>query len=105
VIIVNRILEFLRRRIREKFLKFHFDGESDRVEAANTITVGGRFDLGGYQNAVVEAFKSNIHDDGSSLVNRGDSLSQTLRCREFEVLFTVFTDALRHIKNVDVEGV
>jgi hypothetical protein len=53
----------------------------------------------------VEAFESNIHHDGCALVHRGDSFAQTLRCGEFEVLFTVFTDALRHIKNIDVKGV
>ena len=105
MIIVNRELEFLRRRIREKFLEFHLDRKRDRVEAANALSGGGRFDLRGHQNAVMEAFEANIHHDGGSLNDRCDSFAQTLRGGEFEVLFTVFTDALRHIKNIDVEGV
>jgi hypothetical protein len=102
---VNRKLEFLCRRIREKFLEFHFDGDRDLVEAANALGIGGRLDLGRHQNSVMKAFEANIHHDGCSLEDRGDSFAQTMWSGEFEVLFTVFTDALRHVKNIDVEGV
>ena len=102
---MNRKLEFLRRRIREKFLEFHLDGKGDRIEAAHALAIGSRFDLGGYQNTVMEALEANIHHDGRALEDRSDSFAQTVWGGEFEMLFTVFTDALRHVKNIDVEGV
>ena len=105
MIVVNRKLEFLRRRIREKFLEFHLDGDHNLIKAPNALGIGGRFNLGGYQNTVMEAFEANIHHDGRALEDRSDSFAQTVWSGEFEMLFTVFTDALGHIKNIEVEGV
>ncbi|CAB4536141.1 unannotated protein [freshwater metagenome] len=75
MIIVNKKLEFLRSRIREKFLEFHFDRDHDLIEASNALRFGGRFDFSGYQNAVMEALEANVHHDGCALEDRGDSFA------------------------------
>ena len=85
MIIVNRKFKFLRRRIREKFLKFHLDRNGDGLEAANAFSRCRRVDVGGDENPVVKAFKSKVDGDGVSLVDKGDAFAPTLGERLVEI--------------------
>jgi hypothetical protein len=102
---VNRKFKFLRRRIREKFLKFHLDRNVNGFEAANALGDRGCVDVGGHQNAVVKALEAQIHRNGVTLVDVGDAFTPTLDELLVEVDFALVTDAVRDVKHADDEGV
>jgi hypothetical protein len=94
VVIVTRILEFLCRRIREKFLEFHFDGQADLVEAANALSRRHGGDLGGHENPVVEPLEADIQNEGSSLGDEGHAFTEPRRRGKNEVFFSFFSGAM-----------
>jgi len=60
VIIVNRVVDSVLRRIREKLLEFDFEGPLDRIEAPNALAGEGRIDLAGDQNSVVQPLEAQL---------------------------------------------
>lgn len=103
MIILNRKFKFLRRRIREKFLKFHLNGNVDRFETANTLGYRCRIDFGGHQNPVVQTFEAEVDGHRLTSVNVGNALSPAFREGLIKSHRALFTDAVRDIENADSE--
>jgi len=61
VIIVNREFKFLCRRIREKFLEIHLNGNAHRLEASNALPRCRCRDVRSDKNAVVKAVETNLN--------------------------------------------
>jgi hypothetical protein len=100
---VNRKFKFLCRRIREKFLEIHLNGNGDRLEAANALAGCGCRDVCGHENAVVESVEAELNRDGVPLRNTDNTLAPVFDEYLVEGDDSLLTDSMGDIENVDGE--
>ena len=75
MIVLNCVVKSFVERIREKLGKLDFDRDADIDEAPNTLALGGRVDVAGHQDAVVEGLEAGVDVQLCTPANANDGVA------------------------------
>lgn len=101
VIIVNRVVDSVLRRIREKLLEFDFEGPRDGIEAPHALPRLGRVDLPCDKNPVVQTLKTQLNGNGRPFRDVRRAHPQLLGGGELKGAFPHFAGAMHEVARGD----
>jgi len=105
VIVVNRVVERLVTRIREKLLELDFDRLGDGVEAPHALPRGGGPNVARDEDSVVQALKSQVKIDLGALSYHECGGAKVLGYTERQVLLAHLAGPVHEVANVHAIGV